>query len=247
MKLHFILVEPKVPENIGAAARAIKVMGAGRLLLVNPLCPLDGKALWVAHGSEELIHEAPLFHSLEQALAGCDFSVATTAKSRSVKCDPVSIGELHQFLINKRSADDTIAIVFGREESGLTNEEISLCDVASFIPMAIPFPSVNLAQAVMLYAYELSAFANAPGSGLKRNTKTKNTGEAPLHLLKERVALVLRSTGIPDNDARHGRIMERVSHLSPSDQRLMLTVAGKLLPHDIEGDIESQPTKEEKT
>ena len=232
MNLQFILVEPKVPENVGAAARAIKVMGAGKLLLVNPQCQLDGKALWVAHGSEELVQHAPVFKTLGEALTGSDFSVATSARKRTVKCDPLSLSELKGFLIKNRTKDDTVAIVFGREESGLTNKEISLCDISVFIPMANHYPSLNLAQAVMIFAYELSSLTNAEPTGKSPKLKKKQSKtqtEAPLHLLKDRAASLLVSTGIHESDARFGRIMERLSHLSPSDQRLMLTVTGKLL------------------
>jgi tRNA/rRNA methyltransferase len=239
MNLKFILVEPKVPENIGSAARALKVTGAGSLVLVNPLCQLSGKALWVAHGSEEIVTGAPRFGSLEEALRGSDFSVATTARARSVKCDPVGIHGLNAFLRDKRSADETVAIVFGREESGLTNKEISLCDISSFIPMAVQFPSLNLAQAVLIYAYELSASAKAPGSRKIKKEPGRDSSEAPLHILKEKAAAVLRNIEIPENDARYGRIMERLGHLSPADQRLMLTVSGKLLTKCVEGEVQS--------
>lgn len=224
MKLRFILVEPAVPENVGAAARAVKTMGHSELVLVNPQCQLDGKALWVAHASEEIILNSKRFATLAEALEGSDFSVATTAKDRKVKCDPVSSRELAGFLLSRRCATDTVSIVFGREESGLTNEEVGLCDISTQVPMKQLYPSLNLAQAVMIYAYELSAlsFEVTGPAGVE-------SGDVPLHLLKERAGKVLTDIEIPDTDSRYGRIMERLSLLSPSDVRLMLTVTDKLI------------------
>jgi tRNA/rRNA methyltransferase len=224
MNIRFILVEPGVPENVGAAARAVKTMGHSELVLVNPQCVLDGKALWVAHASEEILQNAKMFATLEEALMGSDFSVATTAKDRKVKCDPVSSRDLAGFIGSRRSASDTVSIVFGREESGLTNEEIRLCDISTQVFMKQLYPSLNLAQAVMIYAYELSALSlvTPDRSGAK-------TGDVPLHLLKERAGVVLGGIGIPADDARYGRIMERLSLLSPSDVRLLLTVTDKLI------------------
>lgn len=224
MRTDYILVEPALPENIGAAARAIKTMGNGRLVLVNPLCPLEGKAEWVAHGSDDILHGAPLFDTLQEALKGASFSVATTAKRRSVRCNPLSASQLGPFLRERCSNNQVAAIVFGREESGLTNEEITMCDITSYIPMAQLYPSLNLGQAVMLYAWEMqrcTTEAAAEDSKLADETIS-------LHLLKERTAVLLKNLGIPPADARHGRIMERVSLLAPGDINLMLTVISKL-------------------
>jgi tRNA/rRNA methyltransferase len=229
MRLRFILVEPKVPENIGAAARAIKVNGFDELVLVNPLCPLDGKALWVAHGSDELVRNARKFDNLREALDGSVFSVATSAKARNVFCEPVVSGDLLTFLSSRINKGDTVSIVFGREESGLTNDEIKLCDISTFIPMKNPYPSINLAQAVMVYAYLLSGIASSPGK-LSNDESEEDGKNTTLHLLKEKAGNILTSIGIHEDDSRYGRIMERLSYLSPSDIKLMMSVASKLDP-----------------
>ncbi|MBE0675446.1 MAG: hypothetical protein IH591_12365 [Bacteroidales bacterium] len=229
MRLRFILVEPKVPENIGAAARAIKVNGFEDLVLVNPLCPLDGKALWVAHGSDELVRNARISENLREALAGSVFSVATSAKARNVFCEPVVSDDLLTFLSSRINKGDTVSIVFGREESGLTNDEIKLCDISSFIPMKNPFPSINLGQAVMVYAYLLSGLTSAQGK-MSTEECDGDRKKASLHLLKNKAGSILTSIGIPEDDSRYGRIMERLSYLSPSDIRLMMSVASKLEP-----------------
>jgi tRNA/rRNA methyltransferase len=223
MKLRFILVEPKVPENIGASARALKTMGHESLILVNPKCSLTNEALWVAHGSNEIVREAPVFQTLREALEGSDFSVATTAKGRSVRRDPVSSEALHDFLHEKRLPDETVSVVFGREESGLTNEEISMCDISAYIPMQQLYPSLNLSHAVMIFAYELARLQS-------NETRDDNrpVQEESMSILKGMASSILPALDIPEDGALYGRILERLSYLSPSDVRLMLSIASRL-------------------
>ena len=85
MLIHFILVEPGLPENVGAAARALKTMGFHSLRLVNPCDHLQDRARWVAHGSTDILENARVFTSLEDAVADVDMIVGTSAKSRTVK------------------------------------------------------------------------------------------------------------------------------------------------------------------
>lgn len=238
MNIRFILVEPKVPENVGSAARAIKVTGAGTLALVNPLCRLDEKALWVAHGSEEILSGAMIYDSLAAALAGTSLSVATTAKSRRVTCEPLSLSETLNYIEAMQHGAGDVAVVFGREESGLTNEEIKLCDISSYIPMQQPFPSFNLAQAVLLYAHSLSGLSRQFPPGSPARQEHENT-TAPLHQLRGQVSVVLGMAGIPADRAITGRILERLAHLSPADQRLMMSAATKIRER-IEEDIKPE-------
>lgn len=156
MELIFILVEPARPENVGAAARALKTMGFAKLRLVNA-CDLSREARWVAHESTELLDQAQHYSSLADALADIDFSIASSARRRLDYDDYLAPGECRAALAGKGASVARAAIVFGRESSGLTGEELALCDAATSIPIAVPQPSLNLAQAVMLYAWELSS------------------------------------------------------------------------------------------
>lgn len=134
-------------------------MGFTQLWLVNP-CPLQPEAYWVAHESAEILDQARHFPDLASALENVDFSIATGARRRLEKDDYLSPQECVQALAGKRQSVTRAAMVFGRESSGLTGDEMALCDAATTIPLAVTQPSLNLAQAVMLYAWELSA-ANA--------------------------------------------------------------------------------------
>jgi len=222
MRIRFVLVEPKVPENIGAGARAIKTMGFDSLVLVNPCEWKEGKARWVAHGSGDILDNAVVFSTLEQALEGSDFSMATSAKKRTVKNDYVPASRLKKFLESKMSSANVVSIVFGREESGLTNDEMKLCDITATIEMKTLFPSLNLSQAVMLFAYELSGMKQAG----KSSKTIKETGS--FKALKSRMSTLLKEIGIDESDNRYGRILERLSFLSDDDIHLLHSVSALL-------------------
>ncbi len=152
--IHFILVEPKTPGNIGAAARAIKTMGFGNLTLINPGDQNAPEARWMAHAAEDVLENAGVFAALPDALKNTHFVVATTQRVRGYHFPYYTPAELGEKLIPLSQAH-RVAVVFGREASGLTNEELRCCHAISTIPAAVNHPSLNLAQAVMVYAYEL--------------------------------------------------------------------------------------------
>lgn len=216
MKIHFVLVEPKVPENIGASARAIKTMGFDSLILVNPSNQDEGKTRWVAHGSGEILDKAVVCDSLDEAVADSDFIVATTAKFRSVKHDYIPSDKLPDFIGGKVASINDLSMVFGREESGLTNREMKLCDITSRIAMAKSYPSLNLSQAVMIYAYELSRFAL-----YKHDPESTVREENSIKVLKLQIKKLLLKTGLDQDDNRFGRIMERISFVGNDDINLL--------------------------
>ena len=221
MNISFILVEPAVPENVGAAARAIKTMGFTELILVNPCDYLSGPARWLAHGSGEILEQARVFPSLTEAFSSFDFVIGTSAKRRSVKYDYFPLPGLIEFLKSKGNTIQKIAVVFGREESGLRNNELKLCDLVTTIPMKTTFPSLNLAQAVMLYAWELSKMS----SFVKTEKSLKN--EESLHVLIQKVSAILLETGFEEQSAIFPRFLERMSFLEDDDIHLLHSFCNK--------------------
>lgn len=151
--VYFVLVEPHTPGNIGAAARAIKTMGFRHLLLVNPVDHLSEEARWMAHASLDILENAQIFSSLQEAVKNTYFVVGTTQRERGFHLPYYTPKELARKII-PITQDYPIAIVFGREKTGLTNEELAHCDAISTIPAHTRHPSLNLAQAVMVYSYE---------------------------------------------------------------------------------------------
>ena len=152
--IRLVLVEPKQPGNIGSVARAMKNMGLSRLYLVNPADHTCGDARALAHGSGDILYGATVTQSLEEALAGTSFVVGTTHRVRRGFNTLHAPSEAAQRLISLPK-DHEGAIVFGREQNGFTNDELHLCQMISRVPSAVSYPSLNLAQATLIYGYEL--------------------------------------------------------------------------------------------
>jgi tRNA/rRNA methyltransferase len=223
MNVSFILVEPVTPENVGAAARAIKTMGVSRLLLINPCNYLSGPARWLAHGSGEILENAVVFFTLNDALNDFDFVIGTSAKKRSVKYDYLPLPKLAELLKMKGNTLQNVAVVFGREESGLRNDELKLCDLVTTIPMKTTFPSLNLAQAVMLYAWEISKIS------FIETTELSFKNEESLRALLEKIHVILLETGFKEQSAIFPRFMERAGFLKEDDIHLLHSFCNKLL------------------
>lgn len=224
MEIYFILVEPAVPENIGASARALKTMGFGNLRLINPAPYRKGKAQWLAHGSHDVLDNARDFKSLEEAVADIDLVIGTTAKQRSVKHDYYSIMELGRLITEKGTTIKNAGLVFGREESGLTNDEMSLCNLVTIIPTQTKYPSINLSQAVMIYAYTLSGIRLG-----KRINPSPARDEHSFRKLTSNITELLNCLDIPNGSPKHNRIMERINLLGEKDIHLMHSVTNKVL------------------
>jgi tRNA/rRNA methyltransferase len=224
MEIHFILYKPGVPGNVGAAARAIKTMGFLNLRLIDPCDYLGDEARMLAHGSHDILESAVVFDTFESAIADLDLLVCTTAKERTAKFDYYSSREFGEYLANKEEHLQKVGILFGTEESGLPNQLILLSDLAMSIPMAAEYPSLNLAQSVMVTAYELS-FLNKPTKPGQSLTKS---GEGWSEL-KKQVRLLLSEAGIPEGGPLFHRIMERMATVGANDIPLFLSVVKGIL------------------
>lgn len=152
----FVLHRPHYPENVGAAARAMKTMGFTRLTLVKPsrlASPEHEMALKMAVKSRDVLTEAPCVEALSTAVGAATLVLATTA--RTGVSGVLQPREAATLACRHVAAGGTVAVVFGNEKSGLTAEELTLGHERVRIPMAAHQPSVNLAQAVQIIAYEL--------------------------------------------------------------------------------------------
>lgn len=208
MQIIFILVRPAVPENIGAAARALKTMGFDQLRIVGSVAHREKAARILAHASGDILDNALEFPDLAAALADIDFSIATSAKDRHDRRYSFSPPELRANLIEKQNVVQRAAIVFGCEESGLSNSELALCDALSNVPLAASYPSLNLAQAVMLYAYELSPCVNAVEAAVAHQPEWL--------ALKQRIATLLDTLDVPDGKLRDWAL-ERLASATQDD------------------------------
>ena len=223
MDIHFILVEPAVPENIGAAARALKTMGFNSLWLVNTKAHLEPKASWVAHASDDILEGVRVFDHLEDALAELDFSIATSAKTRVVRQEYYIAENVPGLLKEKTDLIRHAGIVFGREEYGLKNDELKQCDIISRLPMQKPYPSLNLGQAVMIYAYLFSNSRNLT----RQASPEQQPGE--LKALKNKVEQILPLLTLPPSTNIYRRILERLMHVTQDDIHLLHSISNEIL------------------
>jgi len=152
--IYIILVEPETPGNIGSVARAMKNTGLAKLRLINP-CDTDTIELrQLAHRSKDIVKNAEHFPSLKEALKDINVSIGTTMRRRSIKFPNFPPEEVAEKVL-AYDKDTKIAIVFGRERTGLYTEELNLCQLHSTIPTAVQNPAINLAQSVMIFSYIL--------------------------------------------------------------------------------------------
>ena len=159
--IRIVLIATSHPGNIGSTARAMKTMGLNSLYLVSPKSFPDTKAKELAAGADDILEQAKVTDTLDEALLGCHLVLGTSARPRGLSLPgltPASGAEL----INGFDDAIQIAVVFGREHSGLTNDELLKCHYHIHIPSNPEYSSLNLAQAVQIIAYELRTKLLAP-------------------------------------------------------------------------------------
>ena len=155
-KFEFILVEPSHPGNIGASARAIKNMGFKNLSLVKPKGFPDDEAFYRAKGAKDILENAKIFNDLASALKDSTLIFGTSARTRTIPWPTKTSSELKDTLdIELKNINSKICFVFGREISGLSNEELQMCDYHIKIPTDEDFSSINLSHSVQIISYVL--------------------------------------------------------------------------------------------
>jgi len=153
--IRIVLVNTSHPGNIGAAARAMKNMGLSQLVLVEPALFPNADATARASGADDILQRAKVCDSLAEAIGGCKLVFATSARLRSLPWPLVEPREMAQQVIAVAS-QAPVAIVFGREHSGLTNVELEACNALVHIPCNEAFSSLNIAAAVQVLCYEVN-------------------------------------------------------------------------------------------
>lgn len=153
-----VLVGIRSPGNIGSAARAMRNMGVSRLVLVNP-APYDTPEVYnLAWGAEDIVRNARVCGTLQEAVRDCGFLVGTTRRKGRVRRPVVDL-RLAIPKIARATRETDVAVIFGREDKGLSNEELGLCQMAVSIRASGRMPSLNVAQAVMVVCHELHSYA----------------------------------------------------------------------------------------
>ena len=201
----------------------MKTMGFTDLRIVDSTAHLEPAARWVAHGSGDILDNITTYATLADALHDISFTVATTARSRAKFHYYATPAELVPMLAEKSQWLEKAALVFGREDSGLTNEELELADVLTGAPMVADYPSLNLGQAVMVYCYQLASLIQIP------QPQSSGTDENQLAALRARVDKLLVHLDVADDQKMADWLHQRLGRLEQRDTAML-----HRLLHDVE-------------
>ncbi len=209
--IRIVLVEPSHPGNIGGAARAMKTMGLTDLTLVRPSRFPDPQAEWRAAGAKDVLDAVRVFDDLDAAVADCGLIVGTSARERRVPLPVDTAAEFAERIAAEGVGGKPVAVLFGREVSGLTNDELERCNRRLVIPAHPDYRSLNLAMAVQVVCYELHrALAAAPQA--QSNWDRPLASAAEVAALYRHLEQVLRRIGFEDPKAPR-RTMARLKRL----------------------------------
>ncbi|HEY6838106.1 MAG TPA: RNA methyltransferase [Geobacteraceae bacterium] len=224
-----ILVEPQSPGNVGMVCRAMKNMGLTELRLVNP-CRIDHpEALKFAVSAKDLLETAVVFPTLSEALADCPFSVATTRRHGKYRQEISTPAEIAARICAVGSEGRT-AFVFGREDNGLTTDEVAQCRWQATIPTGDEYGSLNLAQAVLIFCYEL--FTAAGGTVPRQDRELAPSAE--LEALYGHMERSLLRIGFlnPQNPDHLMRTLRRIFARAELDAREVAVMRGLMSQMD---------------
>lgn len=154
LPIRIVLSHTQHPGNIGAAARAMLTMGLSELVLVNPQRYPDPQATAMASNAERVLHRARVVDTLAEAVADCSWVLGASARPRHLGDEPLEPSAAAHALLDA-AAQGPVALVFGCERTGLTNDELELCHTTTRVPSNPEYSSLNLANAVQIYAWEL--------------------------------------------------------------------------------------------
>jgi tRNA/rRNA methyltransferase len=159
-RIRIVLVRTRHPGNIGAAARAMLTMGVARLVLVAPARFPDPEAVALATGAAGVLDAAQVVATLDEALAGCALAIGLSARPREYAGRVLALRDAARTAIEHAATGD-VALVFGTEMSGLSNDELARCAIAATIPTNEAYTSLNVAAAVQVAVYELRVASGA--------------------------------------------------------------------------------------
>ena len=208
--IRIVLVEPSHPGNIGAVARAMKNMGLARLVLVSPRQFPHSEAIARASGADDVLESARVVTTVSEALAGCGFIVATTSRPRDQYFRVADVRDAAQRMLSE-ARRGPVAVLFGSERAGLTNEQIEAAHLLIRIPASDSYPSLNLAMAVQIVAYELLC---ARGVRIESAPAAAPLADpAEMERLYEHLAQVLEEIDFRDRTQGGTHLMARLRRL----------------------------------
>ena len=222
-KIRIVLVNTSHTGNIGSVARAMKTMGFSKLYLVDPVNPVDSHASALAAGATDVLENAVVVDTLQEAIADCNTVIGTSARSRTLSwpmVDPVECGEK---LLSGTTQEGDVALVFGRENSGLTNEELQLCNYHVCIAANPEYSSLNLAMAVQTLCYETRMRYLAKSEQVVEQDDTTYPSSEQMELFYKHLESTLSDTGFVIKQ-HPGQVMTKLRRLfnraRPEEQEL---------------------------
>ena len=153
--INIVLVETSHPGNIGSVARAMKTMGLSKLSLINPRKFPSGEANALSGNATDILENAQVYKTIEDAIKTSTFVYATSSRNRTIQWPTVNVEEGAELILNQTTAEKEISILFGREDRGLTNEELQLANTHIEIPANPDYPVLNLAMSAQILSYEI--------------------------------------------------------------------------------------------
>ena len=223
-KCTVILVEPQFPGNIGMVCRAMKNMGLSRLRLVAGCDHLHPEALKFAVSARDLLEQVELFDTLSDALADISISIATTRRSGKYRQDLLTPPQTAQTLLQ---APGAAALVFGREDHGLSTADLSLCTLQATIPSSSEYGSLNLSQAALIFFYELFGVATAATADAVQRTVAPSGELEPLFSHMKTTLLRIGHLN-PQNPDHIMRSLRRIFFRAGLDSREVAILRGML-------------------
>ncbi len=210
--IRIVLIQTSHPGNIGSAARAMKTMGLSELYLVKPKSFPDEQAVTMSSNATDILENATVVDSVQDALAGCHLVVGTSARhERTLAWEVLEPRECSQ-KITKQTKTGGVAILFGRENSGLTNDELALCHYLVHIPTNPDYSSLNLASAVQILSYECRVASETGDSQTKADeTEEVATADAMEGYYKHLETAMIESKFLDPETPKH--LMTRLRRL----------------------------------
>lgn len=229
-RIRIVLNRPTHPGNIGAAARAMKTMCLEQLYLVAPHRFPAPEAIALAAGAEDVLDRARVYQTLEAAVSDCRLIIGTSARSRRIDWPTLEPAEgVKKMLV--AAAEGSVALVFGQERTGLTNEELDRCHAVIAIPANPAYSSINLAGSVQIMAYELMrAEAEATPSADETLESTRPATHGEMEHFYQHFEQVLVETGFldPANPRFLMRRLRRLFNRATPDQNEVNILRGIL-------------------
>jgi len=208
--IQIVLCNTSHPGNIGSAARAMKTMGLTNLVLVSPICQPDDHSLALASNAADVVLNAAITETLDEAIADSQLAVAMTGRKREFNTRLQTPKEIIPEILKAVNADNKISIVFGNEQNGLTIEQLEKCNRMVTIPGNPQYFSLNLAQAVQIVCYEIYSNYNPNLTHLKKNTQKISSNDLQ-HLLTNFEGLI-NSSGFNKNNELTIRRLQQILH-----------------------------------